>query len=214
MTKTMSITPVMQETSSVLHIIDSYHGWVDTLAGCMERAAGLLANLFAQQDDVVDQLRKLCSRTHSLRHSDFDAIFGKLLADRGHTRQSLAAMVNEYRSGRDAVIDEAREMFTSDMATAAKAWPDLKQRLLNEPDDGVGDIVAALRQVHMEQETLATALSGLLMRGDRLRVEDLKFVAQKLTAGDSRDSAELAALLQVCESAGRNAAQRWERLAG
>ena len=40
--------------------------------------------------------------------------------------------------------------------------------------------VAVLRQVHMEREELSTALSDLLSRGERLRISDLKTVAQKL----------------------------------
>jgi hypothetical protein len=203
-----------QDASTVGHIIETYRSWVDTLAGYMERAAGLLANLYAQQDEVIVQLRQVCARAHSLRHSDFDVIFGKVLADRRQTRQSLSAMVGGYRASREAVIQEVQDLFASDMARAAQAWPALKQRLVGEQDDGVGEIVAALRQVHVEQEQIATALSGLLQRGDKLKIDDLKAVAQRLASSDSRDSAELAALLAVCESAGRTAGLRWERLAG
>jgi hypothetical protein len=188
---------------------------VETLAGYMERAAGLLENLYAEQDEVIDQLRKLCAKTHSLRHVDFDAIFGKVLAGERKTRESLSLLVNGYRTGREAVIEEVREMLspkTSDMAQAVKTWPALRQRLLSEKDDGVGEIVTALRQVHIEQEKIATALSGLLMRGERLKIDDLKAVAQRLASRDSRASAELAALLAACESAGRNAGLRWQRL--
>jgi len=214
-TETTIDTPASQETSEVQHVIETYRAWVETLAGYMERAAGLLDGLYAEQDGTVDQLRKLCAKTHSLRHVDFDAIFGKVLAGGRKTRESLSLLVNGYRTGRDAVIEEVREMFSarnSDMAQAVKNWPALKQRLLGEKDDGVGEIVAALRQVHIEQEQIATALSGLLMRGERLKIDDLRTVSERLASRDSRASAELAALLAACESAGRNAALRWQRL--
>ena len=222
-----------QETSEVQHVIETYRAWVETLAGYMQGAAGLLENLYAEQDETVDQLRKLCAKTHSLRHVDFDAIFGKVLAGGRKTRESLSLLVNGYRSGREAVIEEVREMLltrtsnTAQPATpgglrratakpceagAVKTWPALKQRLLGEKDDGVGEIVAVLRQVHIEQEQIAAALSGLLMRGERLKIDDLKTVAQRLAGRDSRASAELAALLAGCESAGHNAALRWQRL--
>ncbi len=215
MTETTIDMQTSQETPSVQHIVETYRGWVETLAGYMERAAGLLDGLYAEQDEVIDHLRKLCAKMHSLRHVDFNAIFGKVLADRRRTRESLSALVNGYRSGRETVIEEVREMLstkTSDMAQAVKTWPALKQRLLSEKDDGVGEIVAALRQVHIEQEKIVTALSRLLMRGERLKIDDLKIVAQRLVGRDSRVSAELAALLGMCESAGRNAALRWQRL--
>jgi len=206
--------PKTPETSAVHPVIATYRTWVDTLAGYMKRAADLLENLYAEQDQIIDQLRKLCARTHCLRHADFDAIFGRVLADRGRTRESLSALVDGYRARREAVIMDVQEMFASDMAQAVKAWPALKQRLLSEKDDGAAEIVAALRQVHIEQEKISTALTGLMMRGERLKIDDLKTVAQRLASRDSRDSAELAALLAVCESAGRNAGFKWQRLAG
>jgi hypothetical protein len=204
-----------QETSEVQHVIETYRAWVQTLTEYMQGAAGLLDDLYAEQDETVDQLRKLCAKTHSLRHVDFDAIFGKVLAGGRKTRESLSLLVNGYRSGREAVIEEVREMLlarTSDTAGAVETWPALKRRLLGEKDDGVGEIVEVLRQVNIEQEQIAAALSGLLMRGERLKIDDLKTVAQRLAGRDSRASAELAALLAGCESAGRNAALRWQRL--
>ena len=202
------------EASAVHPVLETYRSWVDTLAGYMKRAADLLENLYAEQDQVIHQLRNLCAKTRCLRHADFDAIFGGVLADRGRTRESLSVLVDGYRAGREAVIQEVREMFASDMAQAAQAWPALKARLLNEKDDGAGEIVAALRAVHIEQEKISAALTGLLMRGERLKIDDLKTVAQRLASRDSRDSAELAALLAACESAGRNAGFKWQRLAG
>ena len=179
MTETTIDMQAPRETSEIRQIVETYRGWVETLAGYMGRAAGLLDGLYEEQDEVIDQLRKLCAKTHSLRHADFDAIFGKMLADRDRTRESLSAMVSGYRFGREMVIKEVREMFSSDMARAVEVWPALKQRLLGEKDDGVGEIVAVLRQVHMEQEKIATALSGLLMRGERLKIDDLTTVAQE-----------------------------------
>ena len=214
MTEATIDLPKSPEISAVHSAIETYRTWVDALAGYMKRASDLLRKLYTEQDQVVDQLRKLCARTHCLRHADFDAIFTKVLADRGGTRRSLSALVDGYRAGREAVIEEVRNMFASDTARAVKAWPALKARLLSEKDDGAGQIVAALRQVHVEQEKISAALAGLLMRGDRLKIDDLKTVAQRLAGRDSRDSAELAALLAVCESAGRNAGLKWRRLAG
>ena len=105
-------------------------------------------------------------------------------------------------------------MFSTDVDQAVIAWPVLKDRLLGGDDGQTRQIVAALREVHVEQEKISAALSGLLMRGDKLKINDLRTVAQRLDGDNSRDSAELAALLAVCESAGRNVGLQWQRLAG
>ncbi len=206
--------PLSVEAPAVHSVIETYRTWVDTLTGYMKRAADLLENLYAEQDQAIDQLRKLCAKTHCLRHADFDAIFGAVLANRGQTRQSLLTLVGGYRAARETVIADVQEMFGADMALVVAAWPALKARLLSEKADGSGEIIAVLRQVHIEQEKFSTALTGLLMRGERLKIDDLKTVAQRLASRDSRDSAELAALLAVCESAGHSTELKWQRLVG
>ena len=214
MTDTTAQTSASQETLLFYPFIETYRTWVDTLTTYMKRAAQLLESLYTEQDQIIDQLRKLCAKTHSLRHADFDSIFGKILADRRKTRESSASLVDRYRAGREAIIREVQAALSSEMSQAVQSWPLLKQRLLGEQDDGMCEIIAALRQVHIEQQKISTALSGLLMRGDKLKVEELKTVAQRLASRDSQESAELAALLAVCESAGRDVGMKWQRLAG
>lgn len=199
---------------SIQPIIETYRAWVETLATYMKRAAELLQSLYAEQDEMIDQLRDVFAKRRSLRHADFDAIFGQVLAERRSSSETLSGLVDGYRACREAVIKEVHQMFTSDMSRAVQAWPAIKEQLLSEKDDGVGKVVAALRQVHVEQEKLSAALSELLSRAERLRVSDLKMVAKRHASRDSRQSAELAALLAVCEAAGRNAGLKWQALAG
>jgi hypothetical protein len=179
----------------------------------MKRAAGLLEGLCLEQDEITEQLRELYARTRSLRHADFDAICGTILAERREARESLAVLVEEYLAGRQAVIEEVREMLACGAGRAVELWPDLKKRLLGEDDNAVAKIVTVLRQLHLEREKVSAALSGLWQRGARLKIADLKTVAQRLAGTNSQEFAELAALLGICESAGRDAAVRWERLA-
>ena len=214
MTKTQTEPTTIEASSSVHPILETYKAWVDTLVGYMQRAAELLNRLYAEQDQVIVQLRDLCAQQHSLRHADFDAIFARVLADRRTTTDSLGALVNAYRAGREAVIREIQEACASDLSHAVQAWPAIKERLLSQQDDGMAQIVGSLRQVHVEQEKVTAALTALVGRGERLKIEDVKAVAQKLATRDSRDSVELAALLAICESAGRDATHRWRRLAG
>ncbi len=203
-----------KDAASFAPIIDTYRTWVDTLAGYMKHAAQLLEDLYAEQDQTIDQLRNLCGKTHSLRHADFDGIFSKVLENRRRTRESSAALVDQYRAGREAIICELQDLLTTDIIQAVEAWPILKNRLLGGHDDQMHQLVSILRQVHIEQEKISAALSGLLMRGERLKIDELKTVAQRLSGGRSPESAELAALLAVCESASRDADLKWERLAG
>lgn len=203
-----------QQHGAVYPMLDTYRDWIDTLADHMKRAAGLLDKLYAEQNLIIDQLRTLCAKSRSLRRSDFDVIFQKVLTNRSATRNSILSLVDTFSRGRHAVIEEIRTMFSTDVDQAVIAWPVLKDRLLGGDDGQTRQIVAALREVHVEQEKISAALSGLLMRGDKLKINDLRTVAQRLDGDNSRDSAELAALLAVCESAGRNVGLQWQRLAG
>jgi len=202
------------QRGAVYPMLDSYRTWIDTLADYMKRAAALLDKLYCEQDLIMDQLRTLCAKSRSLRRSDFDVIFQNVLANRGATRESILSLVDTFSRGRHGVIEEIRTMFSADVDQAVIAWPALKNRLLGGDDGETRQVVAALRQVHVEQEKISAALSGLLMRGDKLKIDDLRTVAQRLAGDNSRDSAELATLLAVCESAGRNVGLQWQRLAG
>ena len=203
-----------QDAPSAERILERYRASVETVAGYMGRAVALLKDLYAEQDGMIEQLKRLLSKSKSLRRSDFDAIFANVLARRRWTRETLPTLVDGYRANRESLIREVEELCSSDAAEATRAWPTLKKRLLDGNDTAEREVVAVLRQVHMEREELSTALSDLLSRGERLRISDLKTVAQRLASRDSRESAELAALLATCEAAGRNASMQWEKLAG
>ena len=203
-----------QEAPSIQRVLEKYRATVETVADYMGHAVALLEDFYAEQDEMIDQVKELLSKGKSLRHSDFDAIFAKVLARRRQTRETLPTLVEGYRANREALIQEIEDLCGSGAAQAAEAWPTLKKRLLDGNDTGEGEVVAVLRQVHVEQEELSTVLSDLLSRGERLRISDLKTVAQRLASRDSRGSAELAALLATCEAAGRNASMQWEKLAG
>jgi hypothetical protein len=203
-----------QGTPSVQRVLERYRTAVDTVAGYMGRAVALLEDLYAEQDEMIAQLKRLLSKGKSLRHSDFDAIFANVLARRHRTRGMLSTLVDGYRANREALVQEIEDLCSSDAPPAAQAWPTLKKRLLDGHDAGEQEVVAVLRQVHLEREELSTALSDLLSRGEGLKISDLKTVAQRLASRDSRQSAELAALLATCEAAGRNASMQWEKLAG
>jgi hypothetical protein len=53
-----------------------------------------------------------------------------------------------------------------------------------------------------------------LSRAGKLKVNDLRTVANRLADTASSKSAELAALLGICDAAARAAGQKWRRLAG
>ena len=209
-----SCLPITTASGEIQPIIEKYQQAVEAVSGYMTRAVALLEDLYAEQDEIIEQLKRTLSRSNSLRRSDFDTIFAKVLARRQRTQQTLPSLVDGYRANRQEVIEEVQEIFSANLPAAVKAWPILKQRLLDEEDAGAREVVVALRQVHMEQEELSTALSSLLRRGEELRISDVKTVAKKLAAKDPRESAELAALLAMCESAGRDAGLKWQRLAG
>jgi len=204
----------MQEAVAIRPIIEKYREAVETVAGHMTGAAALQESLYTAQDEMIDQLKKALSNSKSLRRADFDAIFTAILANRRRTREALPGLVDGYRANREAVIQEVQDLLGANLPDMANAWAALKERLLDSQSTGEREVIAALREIHMEQEELSAALSGLLSRAEKVKITDLKTVAKRLAGRDSRESAELAALLGMCETAGRNAGLKWRRLAG
>jgi hypothetical protein len=204
----------MPQQATIQPILDTYREWVATLSGYMESAAALLEGLYADQDRMIEQLRRVFAKRHSLRRVDFDLAFGKAIEQRRATRRGLLGVAEAYRASREAVLREIQDAFEGDLAQTAQAWPALKERLLDQEDGGATEVAAVFRCVHMEQEQLTAALSGLLSRAEKLKVKDLRTVANRLTDTASGKSGELAALLGLCDAAARAAGQKWLRLAG
>ena len=204
----------MPQQITIQPILDTYREWVATLSGYMKSAADLLEGLYADQDRMIEQLRRAFAKRHSLRRVDFDLAFGRAIEQRRQTRRGLLSVAEAYRASREVVLREIEEAFEGDLAQTARAWPALKERLLDQEDGAATEVAAVFRCVHMEQEQLTTALAGLLSRSERLKVNDLRAVANRLADTASGKSAELAALLGMCDAAGRTVGQKWRKLAG
>jgi len=146
-TETTKDESATQETPSIRPVIEKYHAAVEMVAGYMGRAVALLDGLYAEQDQMIDQLKAVLSRSKSLRRSDFDAIFTDVLAERRRTRETLPALVQGYHANREAIIQEVEDLFRRDVARAggpagdrtpaeplSQAWPALRARLLDSRD--------------------------------------------------------------------------------
>ena len=101
-------------------IVGRYRAAVETVAGYMGRAAALLEDLYAEQDGMIEQLKRLLSKSKSLRRSDFDAIFANLLARQLRTREMLSTLVAGYRAHRETLIQGIEDLCAAD-AHAANA---------------------------------------------------------------------------------------------
>jgi hypothetical protein len=195
-------------------MLHTYQGWVETVTQHISKAVAAIDSLYADQDAVIDQLKAALARGSSLRHADFDGIFAAVLSRRNQQRAPLAQLADSYYADRQAILGDLRALFQCNVARAQDLWPGLKDRLLHEQETSTRQAVAMLRRMHVEQQELSAALGGLLSRGDRLRVNDLKTVANRLANRDSRCVAELADLLAGCESAARQTDEKWQKLAG
>ena len=58
MTETTKDESATQETPSIRPVIEKYRSAVKMVAGYMERAGALLDGLYAEQDQMMDQMQK------------------------------------------------------------------------------------------------------------------------------------------------------------
>ena len=213
MTQTTT-NPAATPTPGIGAILRTYQGWVNTVTQHISQAVAAVENLYAEQDVIIDQLKAALGRNSSLRHSDFDGIFAAVLARRNEHRAPLAQLASGYYADRQALLGDLRELFQGNVARAQEIWPGLKGRLLDEQKDSARQAVAMLRRIHVEQQEVSAALAGLLVRSEKVRIDDLKLVANRLANKDVGHWAELADLLAGCESAARQANDQWQKLAG
>ena len=191
-------------------LIKGYEERVTIVTQYMVQAADLLAQLRSEQDAMIAQLRDNLAERRSYRRKDFDAVVGRLVSGRRQRLESLPRLIEDFRGQGHAVVGKLREFLTGNAAEVARAWPELKNEMLSLQRMRERNISRALKRVHIEQEELCRGLKGLLAKGERVRIADLKGVVREIDAVSPKELVDLAEVLRDCRSACAEISEAWQ----
>ena len=201
-----------KEVRAFQGLIKGYEQRVNIVTQYMMQAAELLAQLHREQDVMIAQLRDMLAENRSLRRKDFDALVERLVSERRERRESLPGLIEEFRRTEQTVVGRLRGLLTGEAADVARAWPELKNEMLSLQRVRERNVARALKRVHIEQEELCRGLKGLLAKGERVRIADLKAVLREINAVSPKELADLSEVLRDCQSACAEVSGAWQRL--
>ena len=208
----MSVGTSDKEARAFDQLIRGYEQRVGTVTAYMGQAAELLAQLGREQDSMIARVRDTLAERRSFRRKDFDGLAGRVISDRRQRLEALPALIVEFRRAEHAVVARLRGLLEGDAADVAQAWPELKSEMLSLQRTRERNVSRALKRVHIEQEELSRGLKGLLAKGERVRIADLKAVVREIDAIAPKESADLAGLLRDCQSACAEISEAWQQV--
>ena len=201
-----------REVRAFEDLIKGYEERVNIVTEYMTQAADLLAQLRREQDTMIAQLRDTLAERRSFRHKDFDGLVWRVVSVRRQRLDALPELIEDFRSQAQAVVGKLRGLLTGDAADVARAWPELKKEMLSLQRMRERNISRALRRVHIEQEELCRGLKGLLAKGEKVRIADLKAIVREINAVSPQELVDLAEVLRDCQSACAEVSEAWHKV--
>jgi len=207
----------MQETknkefAAFEELIKGYEQRVNLVTEYMTQAADLLAQLRREQDAMIVQLRDILAERRSLRRKDFDSLIWKVVSERRQRLEMLPALIQDFRRKEQAIVRKLQQLFKGNVADVARAWPELKKEMSSLQRMRERNVARALKRVHIEQEELCRGLKGLLAKGERVRIADLKAILREIKAVSPQELADLAGVFRDCESAYAEVSETWQKV--
>ena len=161
---------------------------------------------------MIRQLRDTLAERRSFRRTDFDRLVWLVVSERRQRLDALPALIEDFRQAEQAVVGRLRALLTGGAGDVARAWPELKNEMLSLRRIRERNVSRALKRVHIEQEELCRGLKGLLAKGERVRIADLKALLREISAVSPKELADLAGVFRDCQSACAEVSQAWRQV--
>ena len=198
-----------KEVQAFTDLIQGYEQRVNTVTRYMTQAADLLCQLAGEQDVMIAQLKDMLAARCSFRHKDFDGAVRRVVAKRRERLAALPGLIEDFRHTEQGLVDKVRQLLTGNAADVARAWPELKQEMLSLQRMRERNVSRMLKRAHIEQEELCRGLKGLLSKGEKIRIADLKAVMREINAISPQEMTDLADVFRDCQSACAEVSEAW-----
>ena len=198
-------------TRGVREILDSYGKRVESVGALMRQAIEVVKNSQQQQEEKAGELRNVLSKTESLRKKDFDRMMEEMWGQRRKKEKEIHDTLESFLREEKEIIDELRKkLVEAGRPMKMDDFTVLKERILNRQREREKKISAILKNFHLEQEELSTALRKLLSKGERIKIKDLKDMIRGLRAHRIYKESSIGKVLQELEMVDREVDTAWE----
>lgn len=193
-------------------IIDSYEMRVSTVTTLMTQANNLLKSFQIEMEDMITQLRDNLAKSESLRKKDFDIMMRTMVDRMRELEQEEQDRFIQFQMEESEMIGRFRRLVSGESLVVTEDMETLREDVHTRQKERERCIVNGLKQFQIAQEEFRSGVKILLLKGDGVRIKDLKQMLRTIKAHQYFREPEIIAILDSFDAVRNKVQNQWREV--
>lgn len=193
-------------------IIDSYEMRVSTVTTLMTQANNLLKSFQIEMEDMIAQLRDNLAKSESLRKKDFDIMMQTMVDRMRELEQEEQNRFIQFQLEESEMIVRFRRLVSGESLVVTEDMETLREDVHTRQKERERCIVNGLKQFQIAQEEFRSGVKILLLKGDGVRIKDLKQMLRTIKAHQYFREPEIIAILDSFDAVRNKVQNQWREV--
>ena len=193
-------------------IIDSYEMRVSTVTTLMTQANNLLKSFQIEMEDMITQLRDNLAKSESLRKKDFDIMMQTMVDRMRELEQEEQNRFIQFQLEESEMIVRFRRLVSGESLVVTEDMEILREEVHTRQKERERCIVNGLKQFQIAHEEFRSGVKILLLKGDGVRIKDLKQMLRTIKAHQYFREPEIIAILDSFDAVRNKVQNQWREV--
>lgn len=193
-------------------IIDSYEMRVSTVTTLMTQANNLLKSFQMEMEDMITQLRDNLAKSESLRKKDFDIMMRTMVDRMREIEQEEQDRFIKFQMEESEMIGRFRRLVSGESLVVTEDMEALREDVHTRQKERERRVVSGLKQFQIAQEEFRSGVKILLLKGDGVRIKDLKQMLRTIKAHQYFREPEIIAILDSFDAVRNKVQNQWREV--
>jgi hypothetical protein len=193
-------------------IIDSYEMRVSTVTTLMTQANNLLKSFQIEMEDMITQLRDNLAKSESLRKKDFDIMMRTMVDRMREIEQEEQDRFIKFQMEESEMIGRFRRLVSGESLVVTEDMEALREDVHTRQKERERRVVNGLKQFQIAQEEFRSGVKILLLKGDGVRIKDLKQMLRTIKAHQYFREPEIIAILDSFDAVRNRVQNQWREV--
>lgn len=193
-------------------IIDSYEMRVSTVTTLMTQANNLLKSFQIEMEDMIAQLRDNLAKSESLRKKDFDIMMQTMVDRMRELEQKEQNRFIQFQMEESEMIVRFRRLVSGESLVVTEDMETLREDVHTRQKERERCIVNGLKQFQIAHEEFRSGVKILLLKGEGVRIKDLKQMLRTIKAHQYFREPEIIAILDSFDAVRNKVQNQWREV--
>jgi len=193
-------------------IIDSYEMRVSTVTTLMTQANNLLKSFQIEMEDMIAQLRDNLAKSESLRKKDFDIMMQTMVDRMRELEQEEQNRFIQFQMEESEMIVRFRRLVSGESLVVTEDMETLREDVHTRQKERERCIVNGLKQFQIAHEEFRSGVKILLLKGEGVRIKDLKQMLRTIKAHQYFREPEIIAILDSFDAVRNKVQNQWREV--